>query len=89
MHQLCPAAERRAVHVEDVERGAHLIEPTFELTSFHGVLLASEFNAGLDLADGRAGQIELSIVNALDPGDHTAVGAPAPLCGSRGLTTAA
>ena len=48
---------------EDVERGAHLIEPEFDRTSFHGVLLAGDFNAGLDLADGHAGQIELSIVN--------------------------
>ena len=75
MHELCPAAERRAVHVEDVERGAHLIEPAFELTSFGEVLLADDFNAGLNLADGHVGQIELSLVIALDPGDHTVVGA--------------
>ena len=55
-----------AGYEEDVERGAHLIEPEFDLTSFNGVLLAGDFNAGLDLADGHAGQIELSIVNTLD-----------------------
>ena len=59
MHELCSAAERRAIHVEDVERVAHLIEPEFDFASFDGVLLACDFNAGLDLADGHAGQVEL------------------------------
>ena len=52
VHQLSPAAECRAIHAEDVEGGAHLIEPAFARIGFCRVLIAAEFDPGLDLAAG-------------------------------------
>ncbi len=52
LHQLCPAAEGRAIHAEDVEGVAHLIEPAFDRIGFCRVLIAAEFDPGLDLAAG-------------------------------------
>ena len=52
LHQLSPAAECRAIHAEDVEGVAHLIEPAFDRIGFGRVLIAAEFDPGLDLAAG-------------------------------------
>jgi hypothetical protein len=50
VHQLSPAAEGRAIHAEDVEGVAHLIEPAFGRIGFGRDLIAGEFDPGLDFA---------------------------------------
>ena len=82
MHQLSPAAECRAIHGENVEGVAHLIEPALDRIGFCRALIAAEFDPGLDLAAGHAGEIELGVLNALNPGDPTAVG-PCPTAPSQ------
>jgi hypothetical protein len=43
VHQLSPAAECRAIHAEDGEGVAHLIEPALDRIGFCRVLIAGEF----------------------------------------------
>ena len=50
--QLRPAPDCWAIHGEDVEGVAHLIEPAFDRIGFCRVLIAAEFDPGLDLAAG-------------------------------------
>ena len=75
MHQLSPAAKSRAIEAEDVECVTHLIQPALDLGGLGGVLLAGAFNPGRDFAEGHAGEMQVSIVNALEPGEHGAMGA--------------
>ena len=74
MHQLGPASEGQAIHGEDVEGVAHLIEPKLDLTGFARILFACEFDASLDLADGHAGEMEIDVIGALQPSEHSAMG---------------
>ena len=69
------AAKGRTIEAEDVERVAHLIQPAFDLRGFGGVMVTGALDAGLDFAEGHAGEMEFGIVNALKPGEHSAVGA--------------
>ena len=74
------AAIGRTIEAEDVERVAHLIQPALDLRCFGGVMVTGAFDAGLDFAEGHAGEMEVGIVNALKPGEHGAMGArPAAL----------
>lgn len=57
MHQLSPATEGRAIHGEDVEAVAHLIQLHLDLASFGCVLIAGEFNPGLHFANGHTGEV--------------------------------
>ena len=75
MHQLSPAAKSRAIETEDVEGVAHLIQPTFDFIGFGWILFTGAFDPGLDFADGHAGEVEIGILNALQPGQHGAMGA--------------
>ena len=63
----------RAIQGEDVEGGAHLIEPALDLTGFCGVLFAGAFDPGLDLTDGHAGEMELGVGDTLNPSDDRAI----------------
>lgn len=75
MHQPGPAPEGRAIHRENVERVAYLIEPSLDLMGFGGILFASELDPGLNLADGHAGEMEIGVGDALKPSQYGAMGA--------------
>ena len=75
MHQQCPATECRAIPGEDIEAGAHLNEPALDGIGLGRALIAGEFDPGLDLDDCHTVEIEFTAVNALNPGDHPAMGA--------------
>ena len=57
VHQLSPAAKCRAIHAEDDDGVAHLIEPALDRIGFCRVLIAAEFDPGLDFAAGHAGEV--------------------------------
>jgi hypothetical protein len=69
------AAIGRTIEAEDVERVAHLIQAALDLRGFGGVMVTGALDAGLDFAEGHAGEMEVGIVNALKPGEHGAMGA--------------
>jgi len=50
LHQLSPAADCRAIHAEDGEGVAHLIEPALDRIGLCRDLIAGEFDPGLDFA---------------------------------------
>ena len=50
------------------------IEPGFELSRPGGVLLAGDFDSGLDFADGDGGDVELICRHAGNPVQHGPVG---------------
>lgn len=74
MHELSPAAKDRSIHGQNVEGDAHLIEPLFDLGRFRRILFAGELNAGLDFSKGDTGEMEIGIVHAVEPGEHSAMG---------------
>ena len=39
---------------------------------FARILFACEFDASLDLADGHAGEMEINVIGALQPSEHSA-----------------
>ena len=41
---------------------------------FARILLACEFDASLDLADGHAGEMEIDVIGALQPSEQSAMG---------------
>ena len=41
---------------------------------FARILFACEFDASLDLADGHAGEMEIDVIGALQPSEHSAMG---------------
>lgn len=59
MHQQSPTAEGEATHAEFGGR----------------VLLTGEFDPGLDFAQGHAGEMEIGVVDVVEPGEHGAMGA--------------
>ena len=67
MHQPGPTTEGRTVHREVLESVADLIQPVLDLLSFGGILFASQFDPGLNLADRDAGEMEIGGVDALKP----------------------
>lgn len=75
------AAKGQTIEAEDVERVAHLIQPALDLGGFGGVMVTDALDAGLDFAEGHAGEMEVGVVNALKPGEHGAMGSP-PLKGA-------
>ncbi len=68
------AAKSWPIHWDDVVNAAHLIEQLLDLGGLGGVLFAGEFDASFDLAKGHAGEMEGSSVNAVEPGEHSAMG---------------
>ena len=68
------AAKSWPIHWDDVVNAAHLIEQLLDLCGLGGVLFAGEFDASFDLAKGHAGEMEGSSVNAVEPGEHSAMG---------------
>ena len=56
MHELCPATECRTIHGQQVVGIGHEIQPGFDLPGFLGILLAGQFDAGLNLAKRNGGQ---------------------------------
>ena len=59
VHESGPDSKGGGVHWQHVIARLHAVEPGFQLPRPVGVLLTGDLNAGLDLADGDGGQIEL------------------------------
>jgi hypothetical protein len=83
------AAKGQTIEAEDVERVAHLIQPALDLRGFGGVMVTDALDAGLDYAEGHAGEMEVGVVNALKPGEHGAMGARPTAALPRGGTNTA
>jgi len=75
VHQARPAAEGRAIHRQDVEALAHLIQPGFEIPGLAWILLTGQLDARLNLAEGHGRQVQMGVFDALKPGQHSAMGA--------------
>ena len=52
--------------------------PQLDLMGFARILFACEFDASLDLADAHAGEMEIDVIGALQPSEHSAMGPPLP-----------
>lgn len=73
VHQLRPQAEGCRVHGQYVEGRRDLIGPCFQFGRLGGVLLAGNFNAGVDFAERNGRKVEIGIGNSFDPRHHVPV----------------
>jgi hypothetical protein len=74
VHWARPFPEYLAGHGQHVERGTNETQPLLDLKCFGCILFARELNAGLDLADRDAGDVQFNVCPLLEPGEDAARG---------------
>src|SRR5271165_1642873 len=73
VHEARPGAERPRVHAQDVVGFGNLLEPRLDLRRPVLILIASDLDARLNLADRYGGEMQVLVSYAFEPSDNRPV----------------
>ncbi len=73
VHQSRPRPEGRRIHWQNVIGACNQFQPRFNFFGFAWVLLSRQLNTCLYLTEGHCGEVQLGVINRLQPGNHACV----------------